>query len=139
MACTNQTACNSTGGKAPREELAKKAVRKAAPDADENSRRGFREGMVALQKIRKRQKSPELLICKSPLNRFMREVAQERMQYVRFTSGAVEALQHTTEVFIVERFEEAQLAAIYAKRFTVIDTDLHLAVRMRGWVLNILQ
>ncbi len=69
----------------------------------------------------------------------MCEVSQERMQYVRFQAGVVEALQHTTEVFIAELFEEAQFAAIYAKRITVIDKDLHLAVRMRGWDLNILQ
>ncbi len=104
MARTKQTARNSTGGKAPRNELAKKAARKAAPDADENRRRRFRAGTVALREFRKLQKSTELLIRKAPFNRFVREVAQERMQDVRFQEGAVEALQHTTEAFLVELF-----------------------------------
>ncbi len=139
MGRTKQTARNYAGGKAPRKDLAKKAARKRAPDTDENRRRRFRAGTVALPEIRKLQKSTELLIRKALFNRLVREVAQERMKDVRFQVGAVKALQHTTEAFLVQLFEEAQLAAIHAKRITVMDKDIYLPVRMRRWDLNILQ
>ena len=139
MARTKQTARNSTGGKAPRKEIAKKAARKAAPDDDgEKRRRHFRSGTVALREIRKLQKGTDLLIGKAPFNRVVHQVAEARMNDVRFQAGAVEALQHTAEDFLIELFEEAQVAALHAKRVTVMDKDIRLAVRMRGWDKTIL-
>ncbi|CAM9866433.1 unnamed protein product [Heterosigma akashiwo] len=64
MARTKQTARKSTGGKAPRKQLATKAARK------------YRPGTVALREIRKYQKSTELLIRKLPFQRLVREIAQ---------------------------------------------------------------
>ena len=139
MARTKQTANKSTGGKAPRKQLATKAARKTAPHEDEARRRRFRPGTVALREIRKLQKSTHLLIGKSTFQRVVREVAQEFKPDVRFQMGAIEALQHTTEAFFVELFEEAQIAALHAKRVTIMKQDIKLAIRMHGWDKNILR
>ena len=67
----------------------------------------------------------------------MVEVAQDRKTGVRFLSGAIEALQHTTEAMMTEIFEEAQIAAIDAKCVTIMPKDIELAVHMiqGGWEL----
>ncbi|RZC50073.1 hypothetical protein C5167_018495 [Papaver somniferum] len=70
MARTKQTARKSTGGKAPRKQLATKAARKSAPATGGVKKpHRFRPGTVALREIRKYQKSTELLIRKLPFQR----------------------------------------------------------------------
>ena len=65
MARTKQTARKSTGGKAPRKQLATKAARKSAPATGGVKKpHRYRPGTVALREIRKFQKSTELLIRK---------------------------------------------------------------------------
>ncbi|KAF9597337.1 hypothetical protein IFM89_017240 [Coptis chinensis] len=57
MARTKQTARKSTGGKAPRKQLATKAARKSAPATGGVKKpHRFRPGTVALREIRKYQK-----------------------------------------------------------------------------------
>jgi hypothetical protein len=57
MARTKQTARKSTGGKAPRKQLATKAARKRAPATGGVKKpHRFRPGTVALREIRKYQK-----------------------------------------------------------------------------------
>ncbi len=118
--------------------LARKAARKAAPDADEKRSRHFGPGTVTLLKIRKLQKSTGLPITEAPFNRLVRNITQEHMRNVRFQAGAAKALQHVSEAFIIEMFEEAQLAALHAKRVRIIPNDIHLAVRMESCDKNIL-
>src|ERR1700743_3517813 len=78
MARTKQTARKSTGGKAPRKQLATKAARKSAPAAGGIKKpHRFRPGTVALREIRRYQKSTELLIRKLPFQRLVREIAQD--------------------------------------------------------------
>ncbi|XVE87405.1 hypothetical protein DITRI_Ditri18aG0114800 [Diplodiscus trichospermus] len=75
MARTKQTACKSTGGKAPRKQLATKAARKSAPTTGGVKKpHCYRPGTVALREIRKYQKSTELLIRKLPFQRLVRSV-----------------------------------------------------------------
>eukprot|EP00920_Eleutheroschizon_duboscqi_P034445 GHVT01082655.1.p1 GENE.GHVT01082655.1~~GHVT01082655.1.p1 ORF type:complete len:122 (+),score=15.84 GHVT01082655.1:405-770(+) len=70
MARTKQTARKSTGGKAPRKQLATKAARKSAPvSSGVKKPHRYRPGTVALREIRKFQKSTELLIRKLPFQR----------------------------------------------------------------------
>ena len=100
MARTKQTARKSTGGKAPRKQLAAKSqARKtaavsalvlaasaripllilfsqAATGGVKKPHR-FRPGTVALREIRRYQKSTELLIRKLPFQRLVREIAQD--------------------------------------------------------------
>ncbi len=57
---------------------------------------------------------------------------------MRFQEGAVEALQDTVEASLIQLFEEAQLAGLYAKCLTVMAKDIHLAMCMHGWDKDIL-
>eukprot|EP00804_Cyclotella_cryptica_P005795 CCRYP_000110-RA/>CCRYP_000110-RA protein AED:0.25 eAED:0.25 QI:0/-1/0/1/-1/0/1/0/71 len=71
MARTKRTARKSTGGKAPRKQLATKAARKSAPAAGGCKKpHRYLPGTVALREIRKYQKSTDLLIRKLPFQRF---------------------------------------------------------------------
>ena len=177
MARTKQTARKSTGGKAPRKQLATKAARKSAPatggvkkphrcsfsfnrpskqdssvtaiaNSDLHIWRPlqscaqsvatvhclcrYRPGTVALREIRKYQKSTELLIRKLPFQRLVREIAQDFKTDLRFQSSAVLALQEAAEAYLVGLFEDTNLAAIHAKRVTIMPKDIQLARRIRG-------
>ncbi|KAM7253021.1 hypothetical protein ACFE04_025639 [Oxalis oulophora] len=140
MARTKQTARKSTGGKAPRAELA--VIRQ-----QHNPRRGkslligdrpvkrphrFRPGTVALREIRKYQKNCELLLRKAPFQRLVREIANDFMTDLRFQSHAVLALQEAAEAYLVGLFEDTNLCAIHAKRVTIMPKDIQLARRIRA-------
>ncbi|MCO5555884.1 hypothetical protein L7F22_009428 [Adiantum nelumboides] len=102
MARTKQTARKSTGGKAPRKQLATKAARKSAPATGGVKKpHRFRPGTVALREICKYQKSTELLI-------------------------------QADEAYLVGLFEDTNLCAIHAKRVTIMPKDIQLAHRTRG-------
>nr|GEZ29994.1 histone H3.2 [Tanacetum cinerariifolium] len=117
MARTKQTARKSTGGKAPRKQLATKAARKSAPATGGVKKpHRFRPGTVALREIRKYQKSTELLIRKLPFQRLVREIAQDFKTDLRFQSSAVSALQEASEAYLVGVFEDTNICAIHAKR-----------------------
>mmetsp|Transcript_101984 Transcript_101984/g.124796 ORF Transcript_101984/g.124796 Transcript_101984/m.124796 type:complete len:135 (+) Transcript_101984:104-508(+) len=133
MARTKQTARKSTGGKAPRKQLATKAARKSAPTSGGVKKpHRYRPGTVALREIRKYQKSTELLLRKLPFQRLVREIAQEYKQDLRFQSSAILALQEATEAYLVSLFEDTNLAAIHAKRVTIMPKDIALAKKLRG-------
>ena len=133
MARTKQTARKSTGGKAPRKQLASKAARKATPaSAGQKKPRRYRPGTVALREIRRYQKTTDLLIKKAPFQRLVREVAQDFKADLRFQSSAVMALQEASEAYLVGLFEDTNLCAIHAKRVTIMPKDIHLARRIRG-------
>ncbi|QRW26889.1 Core histone H2A/H2B/H3/H4 [Rhizoctonia solani] len=124
----SQTARKSTGGKAPRKQLATKQARKSAPQTTGGVKKPhrFRPGTVALREIRRYQKSTELLIRKLPFQRLVREIAQDFKTDLRFQSSAVLALQEASEAYLVSLFEDTNLAAIHAKRVTIQPKDLPL-------------
>ena len=133
MARTKQTARKSTGGKAPRKQLATKAARKSAPSTGGVKKpHRFRPGTVALREIRRYQKSTELLLRKLPFQRLVREVASEFKNDLRFQASAIAALQEATEAYMVSLFEDSNLCAIHGKRVTIMPKDLQLARRIRG-------
>ncbi|KRZ08179.1 histone H3.3 [Trichinella zimbabwensis] len=116
MARTKQTAHKSTGGKAPRKQLATKAYRKTALSAvGVKKLHRYHPGTVALREIRRYQKSTELLIRKLPFQRLTREIAQDYKTDLRF-----------------HLFEDTNLCAIHAKRVTIMLKDIQLARRIRG-------
>ncbi|CAH2015824.1 unnamed protein product [Acanthoscelides obtectus] len=126
MARTKQTARKSTGGKAPRKQLATKAARKSAPATGGVKKpHRYRPGTVALR-------STELLIRKLPFQRLVREIAQDFKTDLRFQSSAVMALQEASEAYLVGLFEDTNLCAIHAKRVTIMPKDIQLARRIRG-------
>jgi len=151
MARTKQTARKSTGGKAPRKQLATKAARKAAPatGGPKKPAHRFRAGTVALREIRKYQKSTALLMRKAPFARLIRYISQQdivlqpQMHYDKngnaFGGGqwrhgktSLILLQETAETFLVEFFENCNLAAIHARRVTIQPKDMLLAARVGG-------
>jgi histone H3 len=79
MARTKQTSRKSTGGKAPRKQLATKAARRSARATAGTGRKPhrYRPGTRALLQIRKYQKSTELLLKKLPFQRLVREITQK--------------------------------------------------------------
>ena len=128
-----QTARKSTGGKAPRKQLAAKAARKSAPATGGVKKpHRYKPGTVALREIRRYQKSTELLIRKLPFQRLVREIAQDFKTDLRFQSSAIGALQESAEAYLVSLFEDTNLAAIHAKRVTIQPKDIQLARRLRG-------
>ena len=124
MARTKQSPRKSTGGKAPRKQLATKAARKSAPATGKKPHR-FRPGTVALREIRKYaactplciaptarrvtravhvrryQKATELLLRKLPFQRLVREITQEFKNDLRFQSVAMLALQEVRPALFV--------------------------------------
>ncbi len=106
MARTKQTARKSTGGKAPRKQLATKAARKSAPATGGVKKpHRYRPGTVALREIRRYQKSTDLLIRKLPFQRLVREIAQDFKNDLRFQGSAILALQEAAESYLVGLFE----------------------------------
>ena len=59
---------------------------------------------MALREIRRNQKSTELLIGKLPIQRLVRETAQDFKTDLRFWSAAVGALQEAGEAYQVGLF-----------------------------------
>ena len=134
MARTKQTARNSTGGKAPRKQLNTRASRRSNPARGGVKKpRRYRPGTVSLrERIRKYQKSTNLLIRCLPFQRLVREVSQQLKPDLRFQSTALLALQEAAEAYLVSMFEEVNLIAIHGKRVTIQVTDIQLWQRMKG-------
>ncbi|XP_065575987.1 uncharacterized protein LOC136037278 [Artemia franciscana] len=117
MARIKQTARKSTGGKAPRKQLATKAARKSAPATGGVKKpHRYRPGTVTLREIRRYQKSTELLIRKLPFQRLVREIAQDFKTDLRFQSSAVMALQEAREADLVGLFDDTNFAIIVLRR-----------------------
>ena len=133
MARTKQTARKSTGGKAPRKQLATKGARKSAPNTGGVKKpHRYRPGTVAIREIRRYQKSTDLLIRKAPFQRLVKEISQDFKSDIRMQSTAVLALQEASEAYQVGLFEDTNLCAIHAKRVTIMPKDIQLARRIRG-------
>ena len=134
MARTKHVARKSSLSGKSRQMLATKAARKSAPTAGGVKKaHRYRPGTVALQEIRKYQKSTELLIRKLPFQRLVRQIAQEVTHVdLRFQSTAVLALQEAAEAYLVGLFEDTNLCAIHCKRVTIMPRDISLARRIRG-------
>ncbi|KAJ3309766.1 centromeric DNA-binding histone H3-like protein cse4 [Gonapodya sp. JEL0774] len=77
----------------------------------------FRPGTVALQEIRKYQKSTNLLIRKLPFARLVKEITQDYINThfaqkgfgMRWQSNAIMALQEAAESYLVHLFEDASV------------------------------
>uniref|UniRef100_A0A3Q4AWE9 Histone H3 n=1 Tax=Mola mola TaxID=94237 RepID=A0A3Q4AWE9_MOLML len=132
MARTKQTARKSTGGKAPRKQLATKAARKSAPSTGGVKKPhryrpdNYLKWLLLLLIIH------VLLIRKLPFQRLVREIAQDFKTDLRFQSAAIGALQEASEAYLVGLFEDTNLCAIHAKRVTIMPKDIQLARRIRG-------
>merc|ERR1712025_532999 len=132
MARTKQTARKSTGGKAPRKQLATKAARKSAPATGGVKKpHRYRPGTVALREIRRYQNLLSYCYASCRSNVWFvksRKISRD----LRFQSSAVMALQEASEAYLVGLMEDTNLCAIHAKRVTIMPRDIQLARRIRG-------
>ena len=128
MARTKQTARKSTGGKAPRQQLATKSARKSTPATGGVKKpHRYRPGTVALREIRRYQKSADLLIRKLPFQRLVREITQDFKGDLRHQSTGLLALHEASEAYLVSLAEDTNLCVIHAKRVTIMPKDIQLA------------
>ena len=134
MARTKTTARKSSAGlKKPKKQFDSKTAKKSAPVAGGIKKpHRFRPGTVAAREIRKYQRSTDLLIRKLPFQRLVKSIAKEYCKDIRFQATAVLALQESTEAYITGIFEDSNLAAIHAKRITLMSKDINLIRRIRG-------
>eukprot|EP00741_Cyanophora_paradoxa_P010893 tig00020553_g10531.t1 len=144
------TGQKGTGAKAPRKRFAdvpkkliSKKARRAAPAAGGVKKpHRYRPGTVALREIRKYQKTTNSLISFAPFARLCKEIGdgvkdekklegQEKFD-LRWSRDAILCLREAAEAFLVNHLSESNLAAIHAKRITIMPKDIQLARRMRG-------
>ena len=137
MARIKQTSRKSTSG-AP--TLSQHAARRVAvaraesrhrggkePRTDAKKPRRYRLGTVALQDIRRYQRSTELLIRRAPFNCLVRELVQDmwhRGIELRVSLTVVTALQEAAEAYLVLLFEDTNLCTIHAKHVTIMLKDI---------------
>eukprot|EP00804_Cyclotella_cryptica_P014399 CCRYP_019959-RA/>CCRYP_019959-RA protein AED:0.10 eAED:0.10 QI:0/0/0/1/0/0/2/0/111 len=109
-----QTACKSTGGKAPQKQLATKAARKAAPAVGGVKKpHPYRPGTVVLHEILPEK---DLLISKLPFQHFVRELTQNFHGDMRYQATALAASQEVFEAYLIGLLEDTNLCAIHARR-----------------------
>ncbi|ODM90966.1 histone H3, embryonic [Orchesella cincta] len=110
MARTKQTARKSTGGKAPRKQLATKAARKSAPATG---------GVKKPHRYRPWNSGSE----RNPsLSEEHRTPPPAQLLWL--------SRRHPKLTWLV--FEDTNLCAIHAKRVTIMPKDIQLARRIRG-------
>ena len=115
----------------PKKKSKKSAAAAGGTDEPKKKHR-FRPGTVALREIRKYQKSTELLLRKLPFQRLAREIANDFRSDLKWTASALGALQEASEMYLIGVYEDTNLAAIHAKRITIMPKDMQLARRLRG-------
>ena len=134
------------GLKAHRRRLAHTREEKAALMAGIKKPRRYRPGTVAYREIRRYQKSTNPLIPKLSFSRLTREIVQDTLgnkahkkmvgkkleKPTRVTSTMLMAAQEATESYITGYMQDANLAALHAKRVTINPKDLGLVERIRA-------
>ncbi len=132
MARTKQTACQSTGGKAPCHHLATKAEQKQARHRGGVKKpHCYRPETIAIREICKYQKNTDILIRKTPFQHLVKEIATNLKSDLRMQSKAVLALQEASEAYLVCLFEDSNECAIHAKHVTIMPKDIQLAMHPR--------
>ncbi|GMT04370.1 hypothetical protein PENTCL1PPCAC_26544 [Pristionchus entomophagus] len=93
-----------------------------------------KRGAGVLKDIRRYQRTGELLIPRFPFRRIVREIMERYnngQDPLRIQSLAVDALQEAAEAYLVNLFEDANMAAIHARRVTIMPKDLDLVRKIR--------
>ncbi|KAJ1360852.1 centromeric DNA-binding histone H3-like protein cse4 [Parelaphostrongylus tenuis] len=95
-------------------------------------------GVKALRKVRHLQRTTGLIILRLPFQRVVRDVAREVLRKrningeFTWQANALLALQEATEVYLACLFDDTNLAAIHARRITIMPRDMQLVRRLRG-------
>ena len=122
-----------TSNKATKRILPSEAPRKTAPTTGGVKKpHHYHPVNVALCKIRRYQKSTELLIRKLPFQRLVREVTQDFRIDFHFQSSTIMTLQEATEAYCIGLFEDTNLCVIHTKCMTIMSKDIQLAHHICG-------
>ncbi|GMP61196.1 hypothetical protein CsSME_00023748 [Camellia sinensis var. sinensis] len=122
-----------TSSQTPRRRSVRTAPSNSREEPRRRKRPHRRPGTVALQEIRRFQKTWKLLIPAAPFIRTVREISNFfAPKVIRWTAEALVAIQEAAEDYLVHLFEEAMLCAIHAKRVTLMKKDMELARRLGG-------
>ena len=121
------------GGKAPRYVDPPRRLARGGIGGVKKPQR-YRPGTVALREIHCFQKTTELVIRKAPFQRLVREITQKLNpgKDLRFQSLSILALQEASEAYLIGMLEDTNLAAMHAKRVTIMPRDMILARRIHG-------
>jgi histone H3 len=91
----------------------------------------YRPGTARLREIRKQQKDTDLILSRAPFTRLTREVMQDFKDGQRIGVDALSVLQGGIESYMIDILREANLAALHARRTTVMPKDIQLVRRIR--------
>ena len=91
----------------------------------------YHPGTVALQHIRRYQRSTELLCRKLYVARLVREVTPDFRVDLCFQATALLAIQEAMEAWFVRLMEDMNLCTIHAKHVTIQPRDLSLVRKIR--------
>ena len=123
----------TTSGAAKRADLYKaagKTVRSEAEAADMpeiKKKRHVRPGAKTLGKMRRLQKSVELIIPKAAMKRLARDSARDLKDDIRFSVKAMFATHEATESAVRDLLAHANELAMHAGRKTVQKRDVYAA------------
>lgn len=81
------------------------------------------------------QRSTSLNISKQAFCRVVREISHDKLNLLelRWKSEALGALQHASELFLVDLFCMAQAAAVHAHRSTVMISDMNFIYQLQSY------
>lgn len=88
-----------------------------------------------LKEMKRVQSTTDLLVPRLPMQRLIREIAQDFSpggDGMRFQVDALDVIREAAEAYLVGTFEDANLCCIHAKRVTVLPRDMTLTRRLRG-------
>jgi histone H3 len=90
---------------------------------------------VALREVWRYQKSTEMLMRKSPFRRWVRELLEDIESDVSVRGDTFLCLQETVEDYLVNLFEDTQVACIHRKTITIKVKDIGLVklIRKEKW------
>lgn len=89
-------------------------------------------GWHVIREIKKLQNSTNFLIPKLPFQRIVREIMLSLKDNFRIQGAAIEALQASTEMMMINILEDACLCTIHSKRQTIFVKDIILAMILRN-------
>ena len=87
---------------------------------------------MALQEIRRYQKSTNVLIIKTSFQWLVREITHQMPTALCFAVDSIAVLHETAEAYLVRLFEDANLCTIHAERVTIIPKDIQLVRCISG-------
>lgn len=118
-----------------KKEVDKRAAAESAVPAKKRRKLKKSRDREIRKQMRAIQASGSFKIPKAPVNRLIREIAQDMSQDLYFSSDAMQLLQAASEEVITELLQDAnELSSKIGKRSTVLPKDVRAAARIRASV-----